>query len=60
LFLLSRVLFGRFGWGPGMRKARWVRGWKDLRPDERERFRRAMQGREAGGFGEGGTGEKVS
>jgi hypothetical protein len=43
LFLLGRLLFGRFG-GPGgrMRKPRFVRGWKDLRPEERERFCRAM------------------
>ena len=46
LFLLSRVLFGRFGgWGPSrMRRARFVHGWKDLTPEERQRFRRAMGG----------------
>lgn len=46
LFVLSRVLFGRFGgwgWGPRMRKARFVHGWRDLTPDERQRFRRAME-----------------
>jgi hypothetical protein len=42
LFLLSRVLFGRFAGGSWMRKSRYVRGWKELTPDERERFRRAM------------------
>ena len=47
LFLLSRVLFGRFGgWGwSRMRKARFVRGLKDLTPEERERFDRAMRPR---------------
>ncbi len=40
LLLLSRLLFGRFGgWGNRMRKARFVRGWKDLTPEERRRFR---------------------
>jgi hypothetical protein len=43
LFLLSRLLFGRFGgWGHRMRKARFVRGWKDLTHEERDRFSRAM------------------
>src|SRR5579872_5027618 len=45
LFLLSRVLFGRFGgWGRRMFRSRVARGWHDLTPDERERFRRAMGG----------------
>jgi len=43
LLILCRILFGGFrGWGSRMRKARWVRGWKELTPEERERFRRAM------------------
>jgi hypothetical protein len=43
LLILCRVLFGGFrGWGSAMRKARWVRGWKELTPEERERFRKAM------------------
>ncbi|MDR3699428.1 MAG: hypothetical protein P4L56_07315 [Candidatus Sulfopaludibacter sp.] len=43
LFLLSRLLFGRFGgWGHRMRRSRFVRGWKDLTPEERQRFSRAM------------------
>ena len=43
LLLLGRLLFGRFGgWGSRMRKARFVRGWKNLTPEERERFRNAM------------------
>jgi hypothetical protein len=41
LLLLSRILFGRLG-GPHMRKSRFVRGWNDLTPEERERFRQAM------------------
>jgi hypothetical protein len=45
LLLLARILFGRFGrWGPGMRKARFIRGWKGLTPEERERFRRGVRG----------------
>jgi hypothetical protein len=42
LFALSRVLFGRFAGGSWMRKSRYVRGWKELTPEERERFRRAV------------------
>jgi hypothetical protein len=60
LFLLSRVLFGGFGgWGRGLRKARFVRGWKDLTPDERQRFRRAMEARCPGNFGGGEAADKV-
>ena len=44
LFLLSRMLFGHFGdWGSRMRRARFVRGWGELTPEERQRFRRAME-----------------
>ena len=54
LFLLSRVLFGGFGgWGTRMRKARFVRGWKGLTPEERQRFRDAMEPRRPGNLGEG-------
>jgi hypothetical protein len=43
LLLLSRLLFGRFGGlGSRMRRARFVRGWKDLSPEERQRFNHAM------------------
>jgi hypothetical protein len=42
LFLLSRVLFGRFGGGGWMRRSRFVRGWHGLTAEERGRFRRAM------------------
>jgi len=49
LFVLSRILFGRIGgWGPRMPKARIARGWKDLTPEERERFRLAMHARRCG------------
>jgi len=45
LLVLSRLLFGRAGgWGSRIRKARFVRGWQGLTPEERERFRRAMRG----------------
>lgn len=53
LFLLSRALFGSFGgWGSRMRKARFVRGWKGLTPEERQRFRRAMDPHRPGDPGE--------
>jgi len=56
LFLLSRVLFGRFGgWSPRMRKARFVRGWSGLTDEERQRFCRAMEPRRPGSAGEGET-----
>jgi hypothetical protein len=43
LLVLSRILFGRWGGAARrMRKARCVRGWGDLTPSERERFRQAM------------------
>ena len=45
LLLLSRLFFGRFGgMGRRMHKARFARGFESLTPDEREHFRRAMQG----------------
>jgi hypothetical protein len=44
LLLLSRLLFGGLGgWGRRMRKSRFVRCWNDLSPEERQRFRRAME-----------------
>ncbi len=57
LFILSRVLFG--GWGHGMHKGRFVRGWRDLTPEQRERFRQAMGSHWPTKFGEGETAEKV-
>lgn len=55
LFLLARLLFGRFGGWGGMRKARFARGWNSLTPEERERFRRAMGPGCGGRFQEGGA-----
>jgi hypothetical protein len=44
LLVLSRVLFGRFGgWGHKMHRARCVRGWNDLTPEQRQRFSHAME-----------------
>ena len=40
LLVLSKILFGRFG-GSGRRR-RFVTGWSDLTPEERQRFRKAM------------------
>jgi hypothetical protein len=50
LLLLSRILFGQWG-GRKMRRARFARGMQDLTPEERERFRSAME-RRCGRFGE--------
>lgn len=56
LLLLSRVLLGGFGFGgSGMRKPRFARGWQDLKPEERQRFREAMGSRCQGIFDEGKT-----
>jgi hypothetical protein len=49
LFLLSRILFGNFG--GRRRRPRFVNGWKDLSPEERERFRNAMGARDCGPSG---------
>ncbi|HEX3680984.1 MAG TPA: hypothetical protein VHU83_00480 [Bryobacteraceae bacterium] len=58
LLILSRVLFGRLGgWDSWMRKSRFVRGWKDLTPEERQRFRQAMGSCRPGKFGQGEAGE---
>ena len=57
LLVLSRLLFG-FGFGrPGryMRKPRFVRGWKDLTEEERQRFRCAMEPRRPGDAGPEGA-----
>jgi hypothetical protein len=59
LFLLSRVLFGRFAGGSWMRKSHYVRGWKELTPEERERFRRAMRLRPPESFGDGEVVDKT-
>ena len=48
LLCLSRLLFGRFGgWNPGKR-GRFAWKWEHLTPEEREKFRNAMGGDEAG------------
>lgn len=60
LLLLGRLLFGRLGgWGHRMRKARFVRGWKNLTPEERERFQQAMKPHCPGVYDEGETPEKA-
>lgn len=60
LLLLSRLLFGRLGgWGSRMRKARFVRGWNHLTPEERQRFRRAMGPCGRPDFAEGEAPEKA-
>jgi len=61
LFILSRVLFGRFGghWGSKMGGPRFARGWNRLTPEERQRFREAMGSRCPSRFGEGEAPEKV-
>ena len=54
LLLLSRLLFGRLGgWRRGMHKARFVRGWTNLTPEERQRFHQAMGQCHPGRCGEG-------
>jgi hypothetical protein len=60
LLLLSRLLFGRLGgWGRRLSRARFVRGWHDLTPDERQRFRRAMEQRRPEDLGKSEAAEKV-
>ncbi|HML16813.1 MAG TPA: hypothetical protein VK419_07295 [Bryobacteraceae bacterium] len=60
LLVLSRVLFGRIGgWGHRMSKARFARGWTDLTPEERERFRRAMGSHHPPESPESGSADKL-
>jgi hypothetical protein len=64
LLLLTRLLFGGHGgFARRMRNARFVRGWKDLTPEQRERFRNAMGTRGSGpcrpGFEEGEPAPKL-
>jgi hypothetical protein len=42
LFVLSRILFGGFR---GPRGGRMIHNWKQLTPEEREKFRAGMRGR---------------
>jgi len=59
ILLLSRILFGGLGgWGHRMRRPRFVRGWRSLTPEERERFRRAMGIHRPRGFDDGEAAEK--
>jgi hypothetical protein len=48
LLVLSRVLFGRFGGGPGRRmhwRHRMMERWNQMTPGEREKFMEGMKGR---------------
>ena len=56
LFILGRVLIGGFGPGGGRGGPRFVRGWGDLTPDERQRFRDAMGPCGPRGAPDGGAG----
>lgn len=58
LFILSRILFGRFGsrrWG----RPRWGRDWRTLTPEERERIRGAMRSCRPHDFPEPGAPEQA-
>ena len=47
LLVLSRMLFGRFGGGPGRRmhwRHRMMERWNQMTPEERERFAEGMRG----------------
>jgi hypothetical protein len=56
LLVLGRLLFGT---GSMMHRSRFVTGWKDLKPEERERFRRAMQKCYPHDLGDGEAAEKA-
>jgi hypothetical protein len=46
LLVLSRMLFGRFGGGPGRRmhwRHRMMERWNQMTPEERERFAEGMR-----------------
>jgi hypothetical protein len=48
LLVLARVLFGRFGGGPGPRmhwRHRMMERWNQMTPEEREKFMEGMKGR---------------
>jgi len=56
LLVLSRILFGGFrGWGRGMHRARFAKGWNSLTPEEQQRFRAAMGPRCGGRFEKSGA-----
>lgn len=46
IFTLSKILFGGVrGWGPGMHgRRRMMEQWERMTPEEREKFRKGMQG----------------
>src|SRR5579862_5614130 len=44
LIVLTRILFGGFKWGRGMR-GRWGNRWEKMTPEQREVFSRAMRDR---------------
>lgn len=61
LLLLCRILFGGLGHGgPGRHRGgrRFGRGCRNMSPEEREKFRRAMA--EGYGFGPSGAGKATS
>ena len=61
LLVLSRVLFGRIGGGPGHRMAwrePWGARWQQMTPEERERFRETL-GRRCGPRGAPAAAPKV-
>lgn len=48
LLVLARILFGRFGGGPGRRmhwRHRMTERWDQMTPEEREKFMAGMRGR---------------
>jgi hypothetical protein len=48
LLALARILFGRFGGGPGRRmhwRHRIAERWNQMTPEEREKFAHGMRGR---------------
>jgi hypothetical protein len=49
LFVLGRLLFGRFGGGGRRMGWRRARGWHRLTPEERQKLRDGMSGRCGGG-----------
>ena len=48
LLVLARILFGRFGGGPGRRmrwRGRMMERWNQMTPEEREKFDQGLRGR---------------
>jgi hypothetical protein len=47
LLVLARILFGRFGGGPGRRmhwRGRMMERWNQMTPEEREKFAQGLRG----------------